>query len=106
MLTGNSLSVAQQTVAIRKERDFIEATSRISSFNVTSRPGVALLPIEVRLTKDRLALVSQILASNDSAYKHIEVLLELVHKLGPNLPAGLQRVGQLHWIVLVAIASQ
>lgn len=47
-----------------------------------SRPGVSILPIEIRLTKDKLSLVSRVLSSNDSAYKHIEVLLELVRKLG------------------------
>lgn len=40
------------------------------------------MPIEIRLTKDRLSLVSRVLSSNESAYKHIEVLLELVRKLG------------------------
>ncbi|EJD04059.1 Sec39-domain-containing protein [Fomitiporia mediterranea MF3/22] len=81
-LAYDCLSVAPQTYIIQKEREFIEATSRISSFNVTSRPGVPILPIEIRLTKDKLSLVSRVLSSNESAYKHVEVLLELVRKLG------------------------
>lgn len=47
-----------------------------------SRPGVPLSPLEIRLTKDRLSLISRILSSNETAYRHVEVLLELVRKLG------------------------
>ena len=67
---------------IIKEQEFIEATSRICSFNVTSRPGIPISPIEIRLTKDRLSLVSRVLSSNAEAYKHTEVILDLVRKLG------------------------
>jgi len=49
---------------------------------VESRPGVPLSPIEIRLTKDRLSLVSRVLSSNSDAYKYKEVILELVDKLG------------------------
>ena len=76
------MSVSQPTPQIVKEREFIEATSRISSFNVMSKPGVPLLPIEIRLTKDRLGLVSRVMSSNDDAYKHAEVMLDLTRKLG------------------------
>lgn len=47
-----------------------------------SGPGIAISPIEIRLTKDRLSLVSRVLSSNNDAYKHTEVILDLVHKLG------------------------
>ena len=67
---------------IIKEREFIEATSRICSFHVMSRPGIPISPIEIRLTKDRLSLVSRVLSSNNEAYKHTEVILDLVRKLG------------------------
>jgi len=67
---------------IVKEQEFIEATSRICSFNVASRPGIPISPIEIRLTKDRLSLVSRVLSSNSEAYKHTEVILDLVRKLG------------------------
>jgi len=76
------LGVPQPTERILREREFIEATSKISSFNVTSRPGIPLSPLEIRLTKDRLTLISRILSSNNDAYKHTEVILDLVHKLG------------------------
>ena len=67
---------------IIKEQEFIEATSRICSFHVTSRPGIPISPIEIRLTKDRLSLVSRVLSSNPEAYKHTEVILDLARKLG------------------------
>jgi neuroblastoma-amplified sequence len=79
---GCSLSVPPPSDRLLKEKEFIEATSRISSFNVTSRPGLPISPIEIRLTKDRLSLVSRVLSSNNDAYKHTEVMLDLVHKLG------------------------
>ena len=47
-----------------------------------SRPGIPISPIEIRLTKDRLSLVSRVLSSNSEAYKHTEVILDLVRKLG------------------------
>jgi neuroblastoma-amplified sequence len=77
-----SLDVPAPTPRLIKEKEFIEATSRISSFNVTSRGGVPISPIEIRLTQDRLSLVSRVLSSNADAYKHTEVILELVYKLG------------------------
>ena len=76
------LAVAPPTTAIRRERDFIEATSRLASFNIISQPGVPLSPIEVRLAKDKLDLVRRLLASNDDAHRHPDVILELVSKLG------------------------
>ena len=70
------------TPAATKEKEFIEATSRICSFNVCSSPGTPIAPIEIRLTKDRLTLISRVLSSNDDAYKHSGVILDLCQKLG------------------------
>lgn len=69
---------------IRRERLFIEATSRICSFNVTttSPSGLPITPLEIRLTPNRLSLVSRILSESDDAYKYPDIILELVHKLG------------------------
>lgn len=77
-----SLSAAPQTPEIRKERDFIEATSRLCSYKVHAHPGVPLTPIEIRHSKDRLAFVARLLASNEEAYRHPGVILDLVAKLG------------------------
>ncbi|KAG7450655.1 Sec39-domain-containing protein [Guyanagaster necrorhizus] len=81
-LAYECLDVPHISERIRKEKEFIEATSRLSSFNVMSRPGIPITPIEIRLTKDRLSLVSRVLSSNADAYKHTEVILELVAMLG------------------------
>lgn len=77
-----SLDVPAPSDRIEQEKEFIEATSRLCSFNLMSRPGIPISPIEIRLTKDRLSLVSRVLSSNNDAYKHAEVILDLVHKLG------------------------
>jgi len=76
------LSIPSRSETVIREQEFIEATSRITSFKVENRPGVPLTPIEIRLTKDRLSLVSRVLSSNSDAYKYEEVILELVDKLG------------------------
>ncbi|ORY80225.1 secretory pathway protein Sec39-domain-containing protein [Leucosporidium creatinivorum] len=76
------LSAAPQTPLIRTERDFILATSQLCSYNLTTSSTLPLTPIEIRLSKDRLSFVARLLASNEDAYKHPDVLLELVEKLG------------------------
>ena len=82
-LTQNSsLAVSPPTTRIARERAFIEATSKISSFHITSPSGNPLTPLEIRLTKDRLTLIARILSSTDDSYKHMDVMLEIVEKLG------------------------
>ncbi|KAG6336131.1 hypothetical protein ID866_2969 [Astraeus odoratus] len=81
-LAYDCLTVPPPSERINIERDFIEATSRLSSFNISSRPGVHLSPIEIRLTKDRLSLISRVLSSTADAYKHTQVILDLLYKLG------------------------
>ena len=77
-----SLVVSPPTTRIARERAFIEATSKISSFHITSLSGNLLTPLEIRLTKDRLTLIARILSSTDDAYKHTDVMLDIVEKLG------------------------
>ncbi|KAF9518305.1 hypothetical protein BS47DRAFT_1375413 [Hydnum rufescens UP504] len=81
-LAYDCLAVPPFTDEVRTEREFIEATSRICSFKVVSRPGIPISPLEIRLVKDRLSLVARVLSENEDAYKYPEVILELVHKLG------------------------
>ncbi|CAE6418929.1 unnamed protein product [Rhizoctonia solani] len=81
-LAYECLNVPLPTPAVIKEREFIEATSRICAFNVVSRPGVPITPLEIRLVKDRLSLVGRVLSSTEDAYKHTQVILDLVAKLG------------------------
>ncbi|KAA1468260.1 Sec39-domain-containing protein [Dentipellis sp. KUC8613] len=81
-LAYDCLSVPAKSDAIIREQEFIEATSSITSYNVMTAPGLPISPLEIRLVKDRLSLISRVLSSNDNAYKYPEVILELVHKLG------------------------
>ncbi|KAL4069717.1 secretory pathway protein Sec39-domain-containing protein [Scleroderma yunnanense] len=81
-LAYDCLAVPPPSERLTRERDFIEATSRLSSFNISSRPGVQLSPLEIRLAKDRLSLISRVLSSTADAYKHTEVILDLLYKLG------------------------
>lgn len=78
----DSLSAApQQTPAIRRERDFIEATSKLCSYRLDSRPGIALTPIELRHAPDRLTFVGRLLSANPQVAKHPDMVLELARKL-------------------------
>lgn len=77
-----SLSVATPSPAIQREREFIEATSRICSFNVVSRQGIPISPLEIRLVKDKLDLIAGVLSGTEDAYKHSKVILDLTYKLG------------------------
>lgn len=71
-----SLSVAPSSVNIRREREFIEATSRLCSYNFS------ISPIEIRHSRDRLQLIRRVLSSSDDAYRHAEIVLDLTDKLG------------------------
>ena len=78
----DSLSAApQQTPAIRRERDFIEATSKLCSYRLDSRPGIALTPIELRHAPDRLTFIGRLLSANPQVAKHPDMVLELARKL-------------------------
>ncbi|KAJ3548326.1 hypothetical protein NMY22_g1306 [Coprinellus aureogranulatus] len=81
-LAYDCLDVPSPSPRIVQEKEFIEATSRICSFHVTSNSGTPISPIEIRLTKDRLSLISRVLSCNADAYKHAEVMLDLSSKLG------------------------
>ncbi|CDZ97083.1 Uncharacterized conserved protein (Neuroblastoma-amplified protein) [Phaffia rhodozyma] len=90
--------VAPPTPAVIKERLFIEATSKIASYNLISpQSNLPLSPLEIRLTKDKLSLVSQILSTSEDAYKHSEVIIDLVEKLGfaGNTAAEVKTLGML-----------
>lgn len=77
------LSIVAPTPTIRAELDFIEATSRLTSFNlISTSTNLPLSPIEIRLATDRLCFVERLLASNEDAYRHPDVILDLVNKLG------------------------
>ncbi|SCV68722.1 BQ2448_843 [Microbotryum intermedium] len=95
------LSAAPQTPLIRQERDFIEATSRLCSYKIQSHPGITVAPIEIRLSKDRLEFVRRLLGANEDAYRHPEVILDLVSKLGYHQ----DRLAQVRTMAMIADSS-
>lgn len=75
--------MAAPSPAIVAERQFIEATSRLTSFSIPSpRTHSALTPVEIRHTKNKLDLIALLLKHSRDAYKHDELVLDLVDKLG------------------------
>ncbi|KAE8540758.1 hypothetical protein D1P53_003122 [Cryptococcus gattii VGV] len=77
-LANDSLSVAPSTPAIVAERQYIEATSRLSSFST-----FILTPREIRHDVNPLSLLSAVLSDSSSdAFRHPDLMLELAEKLG------------------------
>ncbi|XAO26915.1 hypothetical protein I312_105756 [Cryptococcus bacillisporus CA1280] len=77
-LANDSLSVAPSTPAIVAERQYIEATSRLSSFSTFT-----LTPREIRHDVNPLSLLSTVLSDSSSdAFRHPDLMLELAEKLG------------------------
>ncbi|KAA1065456.1 hypothetical protein PGT21_016055 [Puccinia graminis f. sp. tritici] len=76
------LTVVPQTLNIKRERDFIEATSRLASFKIESQAGVLMSPIEFRLKPNKLDLIAKVLDVSRTAYQHQEMIIDLVNKLG------------------------
>jgi len=81
-----------KSTRIEQEKAFIEATSRLCSFRIQSllRPGIALAPIEIRLSSDRIDFIKRLLETNQDAYKSPDLILELAQKLcaDPNQSEG------------------
>ncbi|TXT11031.1 hypothetical protein VHUM_01782 [Vanrija humicola] len=77
-LAYECLSVAPESPAIRAEQDFIQATSRLSTY----RSLASLSPAEIRHTTNKLDLIRRVLSTSDDAYRHPHIVLELAEKLG------------------------
>lgn len=77
-LAYECLSVAPESPAIRAEQDFIQATSRLSTYRSLSN----LSPAEIRYTPNKLDLIRRVLSTSDDAYRHPHIVLELAEKLG------------------------
>lgn len=77
------LKILPPTTEIKKEMDLIEAThTLIDEYKVQDRPGMILMPIQIRQSKNRLELVSKLINSKRDMYRYHEKVLELVRKLG------------------------
>jgi len=86
---------------MRHERDFIEATSRLTSYRLTSatQPGQPLGPLEIRSTADKLALIRSLLAAPNSPHGQPDTVLELLHKLDGRAGDKLRDVRALAMVV-------
>lgn len=71
------MSIPTSSTALRSERFFIEATSRLASFS-----SLSLTPFQIRHAKNKLNLIRRVLSTSDDAYKHDTIIIELAEKLG------------------------
>lgn len=70
------------TPRVGKEMDLILATDELYRYKVSLKPGLDILPIQVRLSENRLNLVSRrIKVDKNSPYRADRILL-LAHRLG------------------------
>ncbi|WVQ73871.1 hypothetical protein IAR50_003452 [Cryptococcus sp. DSM 104548] len=77
-LAYDCLMVATPSKSITSEREYIEATSRLSSFS-----SFNLTPSQIRATPEPLTLISAVLdGSSSDAYRHPDLMLDLASKLG------------------------
>lgn len=77
------LKILPPTTEIKKEIDLIEAThTLIAEYKVQDRPGITIMPIQVRQSKNRLELISKLIHAKRDMYRRHEQVLELVRKLG------------------------
>lgn len=87
-----SLSIIPSSSIIKKEKAFIEATSKLSTFQLPSSTSSPFGPSkltskEIRSTSDRLTFISLLLSSKPEIYKSSEMILDLGWKLS-NTPVS------------------
>ena len=71
------------TPRITKQKDFIEATSRLSTFAIPSPTGSGTItPLEIRTCESKLDLIRSVLTTSANAFQHPDLLLSLSDKLG------------------------
>ncbi|KAI8086448.1 secretory pathway protein Sec39-domain-containing protein [Halteromyces radiatus] len=77
------LHVLPPTANIKKEMDLIEAThTLISVYQVTSKPGLVLMPIQLRQSTDRLDFISRLVNTRKGIYRQFKEVVTLTQKLG------------------------
>jgi hypothetical protein len=78
----HSLALAAPSAAIRREKDLIEATSRLVTFTANPSSKANLVPSKIRAHPNKLELISDVLSNSPDVYKHGSMLIELASKLG------------------------
>ncbi|MBW0484434.1 hypothetical protein O181_024149 [Austropuccinia psidii MF-1] len=81
-LAYDCLAVAPQTLAIKKEREFIEATNQLTTFKLESQAGIPMSPIEIRINPNKLDLIQKALEKCKRLYRDQDLIIDLVNKLG------------------------
>ncbi|KAI9477748.1 MAG: secretory pathway protein Sec39-domain-containing protein [Benjaminiella poitrasii] len=77
------LQILPPTTEIKKEMSLINAThTLIAEYKVQDRPGITLMPIQIRQSKNRLELISKLINTKKDIYLQHEKVLEIVHQLG------------------------
>ncbi|KAI9258937.1 secretory pathway protein Sec39-domain-containing protein [Phascolomyces articulosus] len=82
-LAMECLNILPPTDMVNEEKDLIVAThTLISEYHVMDRPGIELMPIQVRRSTNRLDLISKLINSRRGIYRQPTQVLDLTHKLG------------------------
>lgn len=77
------LKILPPTTEIKREMDLIEATHiLISEYRVQNRPGITIMPIQIRQSNNRLELISKLIHAKRDMYRRHEQVLDIVSKLG------------------------
>ncbi|CAO3607155.1 unnamed protein product [Cunninghamella echinulata] len=77
------LQVLPPTFNIKKEMDLIEAThSLISVYQINDKPGILLMPIQLRQSTNRLELISKLVNTRKGIYRQFKDVIALTKKLG------------------------
>lgn len=81
-LAEDCLHVVPATARIRKELDLILATDELYRYKVSIKEGLEVLPIQVRLSENRLDLVLRRIRIDKNAPYRADRILTLAHRLG------------------------
>ncbi|KAI8330855.1 secretory pathway protein Sec39-domain-containing protein [Chlamydoabsidia padenii] len=77
------LQVLPTTDNIKKEMDLIEATHiLISVYQIADKPGITLMPIQLRQSTNRLDLISKLVNTRKGIYRQFKEIVTLTNKLG------------------------
>ena len=78
-----SLKILPPTDLVTEETELIEATHKlIYEYQVMDRPGIELMPIQVRQSSNRLNLISKLINTRRRVYKQPADVVALARKLG------------------------
>ncbi|OZJ03144.1 hypothetical protein BZG36_04642 [Bifiguratus adelaidae] len=80
-LARDCLQVIPVTPSSQRELDLIDATNLLSGYRLYTKPGINIMPIQIRQITNRLDLIARLLSSNPEAYKQPNKIREIGRKL-------------------------